>query len=110
MFALTSTCLFGSEWATHGCKFEAVATYLDLSTSGPKAKLMQRVYNHAVSLHTYMGLPTDIASVPEEPMADEAEGEDKDIVYIHCLSGDASEGNDILICEGAHISATVGWH
>ena len=45
----------------------------------------------------------------EEPTANEAEGEDEDVVCIHCLSGDAFEGNDILICEGAH-SAIVGWH
>ena len=37
--------------------------YLDLSSAGPKAELMQRVYNHAESLHSYMGLPTDIAFV-----------------------------------------------
>ena len=42
-------------------------------------------------------------------MADEDEGEDDDIVCVHCLSGDASEGNDILFREGAH-STTVGWH
>ena len=33
-------------------------------------------------------------------MADEDKGEDEDIVCVHCLSSDASEGNDILICEG----------
>ena len=42
-------------------------------------------------------------------MPEENEAEDEDIVCGHCLSGDAYEGNDIRICEGAH-SATVGWH
>ena len=42
-------------------------------------------------------------------MAEENEDEDEDIVCVHGLSGDASHGNDILICEGAH-SAAVGWH
>ena len=70
---------------------------------------MQRVCNHADSLRSYMGLPADTASVPEESMAEENEDEDDDIVCVHCISGDASDGNGILICEGAH-SATVGWH
>ena len=52
---------------------------------------------------------TDIVSVAEEPMAEDPEDKDEDVVCVHCLSGDASEGNDILICEGAHC-ATVGWH
>ena len=55
-----------------------------------------------------MGLLAGIASVPKEPMAKDLEGEDEDIICVHCVSGDACEGNDILICEGAH-SATVGW-
>ena len=84
-------------------------TYLDLSCSGPKAELMQRVYNHADSLRSYMGLPTNTTSVPKESMGEENEDEDEDIVCVHCLRGDASDGNDILICEGAH-SSTVGWH
>ena len=84
-------------------------TYLDLSCSGPKAELMQQVYNHADSLQSYMGLPADTASVPEESMAEENEDEDEDIVCVHCLSGDAYDVNDILICEGAH-STMVGWH
>ena len=70
---------------------------------------MRRVYNHADSLGSYMGLPADTASVPEESMAKENEGEDEEIVCDHCLRGDASEGNGILICEGAHCT-TVGWH
>ena len=44
---------------------------------------MQRVYNHAHSLRSCMGLPTDIASVPVESMAEENEDEDKDIVCDH---------------------------
>ena len=84
-------------------------TYLDLSASGPKVGLMQRVYNHADCLRTYMGLPTDSVSVPKEPMANKGEAEDEDIVCVYCLTGNASEGNDILGCEGAH-STIVGWH
>ena len=53
-------------------------TYSDLSASGPKVELMQHVFNHIDSLRTYMGLPMDIASVPEEPMAEDPEGEDED--------------------------------
>ena len=47
--------------------------------------------------------------VHEESMAEENEDEDEDIVCVHRLNGDASDGNDIVICEGAH-SAMVGWH
>ena len=81
----------------------------DAKHVGPKAEHMQRVYNHADSLQSYMGLPADTASVLEESMAEESEDADEDIVFVHCLNGDASNGNDILISEGAH-SATVGWH
>ena len=46
-------------------------TYLDLSAFGPKVELMQHVFNHTNYLRTYMGLPMDIASVLEEPMAED---------------------------------------
>ena len=59
--------------------------YLDLSCSSPKVELMQRVYDHADSLRSYMGLPADTACVPEESMAEENEDEDEDIVCVHCL-------------------------
>ena len=55
-------------------------TYLDLSCSGPKAELMQRVYDHADSLRSYVGLPANTTFVPEESMAEENEDEDEDIV------------------------------
>ena len=109
MFTLASTWAFGFEWAMHCCKLEAVAAYFDLSSFGPEAELVQRVYNHADSLRMFPGLPTDIASVREEPVAEDPEDKDKDIVCVHCTSGNASESNDILIREGAH-SAIVGWH
>ena len=70
---------------------------------------MQRVYNYADSLRMYMSLPMGSVSVPKEPMADEDEGEGEDFICVHCHSADASEANEILICEGAH-SATLGWH
>ena len=84
-------------------------TYLDLSYSRLDAKVMLRVYNRADSLRSYMGLLADTAYVPEKSMAQTNEDEDEDIVCVHCLSGDASDGNDILVCEAAH-STTVGWH
>ena len=62
---------------------ERLLTYLDLSSSGPKAELMLRVYNHADSLRSYMGLPADTASVPEESMAEENEDEDEEIVVFN---------------------------
>ena len=70
---------------------------------------MQLGYNHVDSLRSYMGLPANAASVFEEYMAEENEDEYEDIICVQCLSGDACDGNDILICEGAH-STTVGWH
>ena len=56
---------------------------------------MQRVYTHAESLRLYMGVPTDIASMPDEPMAEDPKGEDE-CVCVQYLNGDACEGNDIL--------------
>ena len=105
-------------WQARGClgmngqctvaNLKRLLTYLDLSCSSPKAELMQRVYSHADSLRSYLGLPADTACAREESMVEENEGEDEDIVCVQCLSGDASDGNDILICEGAHFARLVG--
>ena len=82
--------------------------YLDLSPSGPKVELMQRVYNHTDSVRMYMGLPTDIALCMRSPWLGTPKAKMKALI-VDVLSGAASEGNDIRICEGAH-STTVGWH
>ena len=34
-------------------------------------------------------------------MGEKNEHGDEGIVCVHCLNGDASDGNDIFICEGA---------
>ena len=70
---------------------------------------MQRIQNQADSLRSYMGLPADTASVLEESMTEENKNEVEVVVCVQCLTADASDGNDILLFEGAH-STTVGWH
>ena len=45
----------------------------------------------------------------EEVLQTDPEGDDSDIVCVICLSGEVSDGNDILLCEGDH-SSTIGYH
>ena len=87
---------------THPCSHASLP--MRWSVDGRHPPLLTRLSAHA--LERGWEAPT---YVPEESMAEENEDEGEDIVCVHCLSGDASDGNNILICEGAH-SAMVGWH
>ena len=56
-------------------------------------------------------LPMEDAEIAhvEEVLQTDLEGDDSDIVCVKCLSGEVSDGNDILICDRDH-SSTVGYH
>ena len=87
-----------------------VLMHQGLYSSGPKLELVQRVYNciNLVRGHTLPMEDAEIAHV-EEGLQTDTEGDDSDIVCVKCLSGEVSDGNDILICNGDH-SSTVGYH
>ena len=69
---------------------------------------MQRVYNHNHTIRDFLGLQVEVASVEEECVLTQDDGEE-DIFCVHCLSGEVEEGNDIVLCDGAH-STVMGWH
>ena len=50
----------------------------------------------------------EIAHV-EDLLQIDPEGDESDIVCVICLSGEVSDGNDILLCDGDH-SSTLGYH
>jgi hypothetical protein len=82
-----------------------------LCSNGPKAELVQRVHNYINIIREAKGLPVDAAEVAhmEEVMQDDADSDASDIVCANCLSGETTEDNDILICDGDH-SKPVGYH
>ena len=71
---------------------------------------MQRVHYINIILEA-KGLLVDAAEVAhmEEVMQDDADSDASDIVCANCLSGETTEDNDILICDGEH-SKPVGYH
>ena len=76
-----------------------------LCSNGPKPELVQRVYNYIQIIREAKGVPVESAEMAH--VQDDSNG--SDIVCAICLSGETSEGNDILICDGDH-STTVGYH
>ena len=80
-----------------------------LCSNGPKAELVQRVHNYINIIREAKGLPVDAAEVAhmEQVMQDDADCDALDIVCASCLSGETTEDNDILICDGDH-SKPVG--
>ena len=82
-----------------------------LCSSGPKPELIQRVYNYIHLIREQHSLPMEEAEIAhvEEVLQTDPEGDDLDIVCVICLSGEVSDGNDILLCDGDH-SSTIGYH
>ena len=82
-----------------------------LCSSGPKAKLVQRIYNYIGIIRTAKGLPLDDADVThvEEVLQNDVDSDESYIVCAKCLSDETTKDKDILICDGEHI-ATVGYH
>ena len=66
---------------------------------------------HTTQNREAKGLPVDAAEVAhmEEVMQDDADSDASDIVCANCFSGETTEDNDILICDGDH-SKPMGYH
>ena len=74
-----------------------------LTTSGPKVELVQRVHNNIARIRESQGLQSKEAiSMLEEDGPNEDEDVEDDLICFVCLTGDVSEGNDIVICDGDH--------
>ena len=96
--------LFGTNGQCTVANLKLLLAYHELTTSGPKVELVQRVHNHIDGIREAHGLQSDEAvNVDEHVGGDFEEGDNEDDnVCFMCQSGVVSEGNDILICEREH--------
>ena len=72
---------------------------------------MQHVHNYITIIREAKGLPADAAEAAhvEDVMQNDANSDGSHIVCSKYLSGETTEDNDILVCDGDH-SQPVGYH
>ena len=82
-----------------------------LCSNGSKAELVHRIHNYISIIRKSKILPVEDADVAhvEEVLQNNVDADESNIVCAKCLSGDTTEDNDILICDGEH-TTTNGYH